>query len=199
MIAYIKGKVIDEFEGGVVLENNGIGYEIQCSAGLLQKLLTDREGGVYTYLQVKEDGLSLFGFDNKEEKHMFLKLISISGVGPKMAMSILSGMRVSELATAIATSDVKGLSKIKGLGKKTAERIILELRESVSKEAAEIAADEIPSVVAPFSSEDEDAVIALMGLGFSGVQSRAAVKTAKERGAKSIQDIITFALQSMGR
>ncbi len=199
MIAYIKGKVIDEFEGGVVLENNGIGYEIQCSAGLLQKLLTDREGGVYTYLQVKEDGLSLFGFDNKEEKHMFLKLISISGIGPKMAMSILSGMRVSELATAIATSDVKGLSKIKGLGKKTAERIILELRESVSKEAAEIAADEISSVVAPFSSEDEDAVIALMGLGFSGVQSRAAVKTAKERGAKSIQDIITFALQSMGR
>lgn len=199
MIAYIKGKVIDEFDGGVVLENNGIGYEIQCSAGLLQKLLTDREGGVYTYLQVKEDGLSLFGFDNKEEKHMFLKLISISGIGPKMAMSILSGMRVSELATAIATSDVKGLSKIKGLGKKTAERIILELRESVSKEAAEIAADEISSVVAPFSSEDEDAVIALMGLGFSGVQSRAAVKTAKERGAKSIQDIITFALQSMGR
>ena len=108
MIAYIKGKVIDEFEGGVVLENNGIGYEIQSSAGLLQKLLTDREGGVYTYLQVKEDGLSLFGFDNKEEKHMFLKLISISGIGPKMAMSILSGMRVSELATAIATSDVKG-------------------------------------------------------------------------------------------
>ena len=198
MIAYIKGKVMDEFEGGVVLENNGIGYEIQCSAGLLQKLLTDREGGVYTYLQVKEDGLSLFGFDNKEEKHMFLKLISISGIGPKMAMSILSGMRVSELATAIATSDVKGLSKIKGLGKKTAERIILELRESVSKEA-EIASDEIPSVVAPFSSEDEDAVIARMGLGFSGVQSRAAVKTAKERGAKSIQDIITFALQSMGR
>ena len=138
MIAYIKGKVIDEFDDGVVLENNGIGYEIQCSAGLLQKLLTDREGGVYTYLQVKEDGLSLFGFDNKEEKHMFLKLISISGIGPKMAMSILSGMRVSELATAIATSDVKGLSKIKGLGKKTAERIILELRESVSKEAAEL-------------------------------------------------------------
>ena len=187
MIAYIKGKVIDEFEGGVVLENNGIGYEIQCSAGLLQKLLTDREGGVYTYLQVKEDGLSLFGFDNKEEKHMFLKLISISGIGPKMAMSILSGMRVSELATAIATSDVKGLSKIKGLGKKTAEKIVLELH------------GKIPSVVTPFSSEDEDAVIALMGLGFSGVQSRAAVKTAKERGAKSIQDIITFALQSMGR
>ena len=198
MIAYIKGKVIDEFEGGVVLENNGIGYEIQCSAGLLQKLLTDREGGVYTYLQVKEDGLSLFGFDNKEEKHMFLKLISISGIGPKMAMGILSGMRVNELATAIAMNDVKGLSRIKGLGKKTAERIILELRESVSAENAAIAAEE--SFAAPvFTSEDEDAIIALMGLGFSGIQSRNAVKTAKEQGAETIQDVISFALKSMGK
>ncbi len=198
MIAFIKGKVIDEFEGGVVLENNGIGYEILCSAALLAKLSAEKEGGVFTYLQVKEDGLSLFGFDNKEEKRMFLKLISVSGIGPKMAMGILSGMRVNELATAIAMNDVKGLSRIKGLGKKTAERIILELRESVSAENAAIAAEE--SFVAPvFTSEDEDAIIALMGLGFSGIQSRNAVKTAKEQGAETIQDVISFALKSMGK
>jgi Holliday junction DNA helicase RuvA len=198
MIAFIKGKVIDEFEGGVVLENNGIGYEILCSAALLAKLSAEKEGGVFTYLQVKEDGLSLFGFDNKEEKRMFLKLISVSGIGPKMAMGILSGMRVNELATAIAMNDVKGLSKIKGLGKKTAERIILELRESVSAENAAIAAEE--SFAAPvFTSEDEDAIIALMGLGFSGIQSRNAVKTAKEQGAETIQDVISFALKSMGK
>ncbi len=198
MIAFIKGKVIDEFEGGVVLENNGIGYEILCSAALLAKLSAEKEGGVFTYLQVKEDGLSLFGFDNKEEKRMFLKLISVSGIGPKMAMGILSGMRVNELATAIAMNDVKGLSRIKGLGKKTAERIILELRESVSAENAAIAAEE--SFAAPvFTSEDEDAIIALMGLGFSGIQSRNAVKTAKEQGAETIQDVISFALKSMGK
>ncbi len=198
MIAFIKGKVIDEFDGGVVLENNGIGYEILCSAALLAKLSAEKEGGVFTYLQVKEDGLSLFGFDNKEEKRMFLKLISVSGIGPKMAMGILSGMRLNELATAIATNDVKGLSKIKGLGKKTAERIILELRESVSAENAAIAAEE--TFAAPvFTSEDEDAIIALMGLGFSGIQSRNAVKTAKEQGAETIQDVISFALKSMGR
>ncbi len=198
MIAFIKGKVIDEFEGGVVLENNGIGYEILCSAALLTKLSAEKEGGVFTYLQVKEDGLSLFGFDNKEEKRMFLKLISVSGIGPKMAMGILSGMRLNELATAIATNDVKGLSKIKGLGKKTAERIILELRESVSSENAAIVAEE--SFAAPaFTSEDEDAIIALMGLGFSGIQSRNAVKTAKDQGAKNIQDVISFALKSMGK
>lgn len=198
MIAFIKGKVIDEFEGGVVLENNGIGYEILCSAALLAKLSAEKEGGVFTYLQVKGDGLSLFGFDNKEEKRMFLKLISVSGIGPKMAMGILSGMRVNELATAIAMNDVKGLSRIKGLGKKTAERIILELRESVSAENAAIAAEE--SFAAPvFTSEDEDAIIALMGLGFSGIQSRNAVKTAKEQGAETIQDVISFALKSMGK
>ncbi|MDD7165072.1 MAG: Holliday junction branch migration protein RuvA [Clostridia bacterium] len=198
MIAFIKGKVIDEFEGGVVLENNGIGYEILCSAALLAKLSAEKEGGVFTYLQVREDGLSLFGFDNKEEKRMFLKLISVSGIGPKMAMGILSGMRVNELATAIAMNDVKGLSRIKGLGKKTAERIILELRESVSAENAAIAAEE--SFAAPvFTAEDEDAIIALMGLGFSGIQSRNAVKTAKEQGAETIQDVISFALKSMGK
>lgn len=198
MIAFIKGKVIDEFEGGVVLENNGIGYEILCSAALLAKLSAEKEGGVFTYLQVREDGLSLFGFDNKEEKRMFLKLISVSGIGPKMAMGILSGMRVNELATAIAMNDVKGLSRIKGLGKKTAERIILELRESVSAENAAIAAEE--SFAAPvFTSEDEDAIIALMGLGFSGIQSRNAVKTAKEQGAETIQDVISSALKSMGK
>ncbi len=197
MIAYIKGKVIDEFDGGVVLENNGIGYEILCSTELLAELSAKKEGGAYTYMQVREDGLSLFGFANKEEKRMFLKLVAISGIGPKMAMGILSGMKLSDLATAIATGDVKGLSKIKGLGKKTAERIILELRESVSKEEIRITSEEIPA--ATFSSDDEDAVIALMGLGFSGVQSRNAVKTAKEQGAKTIQDVISFALKSMGR
>lgn len=197
MIAYIKGKVIDEFDGGVVLENNGIGYEILCSSELLAELSAKKEGGAYTYLQVREDGLSLFGFANKEEKRMFLKLVAISGIGPKMAMGILSGMNLGDLATAIATGDVKGLSKIKGLGKKTAERIILELRESVSREEMQITSEETPA--ATFSSDDEDAVIALMGLGFSGIQSRNAIKTAKEQGAKTIQDVISFALKSMGR
>ena len=97
MIAYLKGKVIDIFDGGVVLENGGIGYELLCTSALFGKLTANKEGGAYTYLQVREDGLSLFGFDTKEEKGTFLKLIAVSGVGPKMAMGILSGMRVNEL------------------------------------------------------------------------------------------------------
>lgn len=198
MIAYIKGKVIDRFDGGVVLENNGIGYEIFCSAEAFNHLCDKGEGGVYTYFQVKEDGVALFGFDTKEEKTMFLKLISVSGIGPKIGIGILSGMRVCDLATAIATSDVKTLSKIKGLGKKSAERIILELRESVSVgDMCEV--KKIEPAEKPLSKDEEDAIVALMGLGFNGTQAKNAVKYAREQGACTIEQTISFALQSLNR
>lgn len=196
MFGYIKGKVAEITEGTVVLENGGIGYEIICTAAAVARLSEEKEGIVYTYLQVKEDGISLFGFDTKEEKQMFLKLISVSGIGPKMGVTVLAGMRITDLATAIATSDVKTLSKIKGLGKKTAERIILELRESVSKEELKTSAKE---TAVPFATDDEDAVIALMGLGFTGMQARNAVLSAKGLGAKTIEEVIAFALRSLSR
>lgn len=198
MIAYIKGKVIDRFDGGVVLENNGIGYEIFCSSAAFQRLCENGEGGIHTYFQVREDGVALFGFDTKEEKNMFLKLISVSGIGPKIGIGILSGMRVCDLATAIATNDVKTLSKVKGLGKKSAERIILELRESVS--AGDIGeAKKLEPTVAPLSKDEEDAIVALMGLGFNGTQAKNAVKFAREQGACTIEQTISFALQSLNR
>lgn len=195
MIAYIKGKVIDEFDGGVVLENNGIGYEILCSASAATKLSANKEGAVYTYFQLRDDGIGLYGFDSKAEKAMFIKLISVSGVGPKLGISVLSGMSLSDLATAIATSDVKSLSRIKGLGKKTAERIILELREKIS-------ADDDGSIFASDSAvstlpEDEDAIIALTGLGFTAIDSKKAVKKAREAGARTVQEVIAAALRSM--
>lgn len=194
MIAYLKGKVIDEFDGGVVLENNGIGYEVLCSASALARLSSEKSGGVYTYFQVKEDGVCLYGFDTKAEKTMFLRLITVSGVGPKLGITVLSGMNLSDLTTAIATSDVKGLAKVKGLGKKTAERIILELREKVSEDG-----DELLSATSPmkFEKDDEDAVVALVGLGFSIADSREAVKTAKTNGASGVEEIISQALRNM--
>ena len=134
MIGYIKGKVLSAQAGVILLENNGIGYEITCSAAVYQKLAQEKSGEVYTYLAVREDDISLYGFISPEEKNMFLKLITVSGVGPKMGITVLSNMKLSDLAVKIATSDVKGLSSIKGLGKKTAERIILELREKITEE-----------------------------------------------------------------
>ncbi len=195
MIGYIKGKVIDSKNGVVLLENNGIGYEITCSASVYQKLVNEGSGEVYTYLAVREDGVSLYGFINLEEKNMFLKLISVSGVGPKMGITVLSNMKLSDLALKIATSDVKGLSSIKGLGKKTAERIILELREKITEETNADVED--ASVLSDVSEVDDDAVIALMSLGFSKSECVKAVKEAKQKGAKTIEEVIAYSIRNI--
>ncbi len=194
MLGYIKGKILSAEDGVVLLENNGVGYEITCSASVYQKLLNDKEGEVYTYLAVRDDGVSLYGFISQEEKKMFLKLISVSGVGPKMGITILSNMNLSDLAVKIATSDVKGLSQIKGLGKKTAERIILELREKITADASS-SDDVFVKTEVLDNGMDKDAVIALMSLGFTNKECVSAVKEAKENGADTIEKIISYAIR----
>ena len=197
MIGYVKGNVLSATDGVILLENNGIGYEITCSASVYQKLIEDKKGEVYTYLAVREDGVSLYGFISPEEKNMFLKLISVSGVGPKMGITVLSNMKLSDLAVKIATSDVKGLSAIKGLGKKTAERIILELREKISQDVTDETVETINNNDLEDNGDNEDAIIALMSLGFTKQECAKAVKEAKQNGAESIQQLISFALKSM--
>ena len=196
MIGYIKGRVISNNDNVILLENGGIGYEIICSVSAFSKLMQDREGGVYTYLQVKEDGIALYGFVSLEEKKMFLKLISVSGVGAKMGITVLSGMSLKDLAIAIATSDVKSLSKIKGLGKKSAERIIVELRESVSSIGNDGGCDEIITQVSS-SSEAENAVMALISLGYTRSIAVKAVNVAISQGANAVEEIIAVALRSL--
>lgn len=195
MIGYIKGNVLSALDGVVLLENNGIGYEITCSAEVYQKLLADKKGEVYTYLAVREDGVSLYGFISAEEKNMFLKLISVSGVGPKMGITVLSNMKLKDLALKIATSDVKGLSSVKGLGKKTAERIILELREKISEEDT-LSANSTDTLSAEVITKDnEDAIIALMSLGFTKQECVKAVKEAKDNGLSNIEQVIAYAIK----
>lgn len=196
MIGYIKGRVISNNDNVILLENGGIGYEITCSVSAFSKMMQEREGGIFTYLQVKEDGLSLYGFASLEEKKMFLKLISVSGVGAKMGITILSGMSLNDLALAIATSDVKSLSKIKGLGKKSAERIIVELRESMS--AVSEKNDDCPLLSSSsVSSDGENAVMALMSLGYTRAVAVKAVNTAMNAGASVVEEIIAVALRSL--
>lgn len=199
MIGYLKGKVIYSDTGTIILETNGVGYEIICSGAAFAKLVTDGAGEVYTYLQVSENGIALYGFVSVEEKNMFLKLITVSGVGPKMGITVLSQMNIKELAVAIATSDVKLLSTVKGLGKKTAERIILELREKMG--AAELtpttAGTKSQPITATVSGIEEDAIVGLMSLGYTRAESTKAVKKAMEQGATSLEDIIMTALRNM--
>lgn len=195
MIGYIKGKVLSAENGVVLLENNGIGYEICCSASVYQKLMQEKAGEVYTYLAVREDGVYLYGFSSLEEKNMFLKLITVSGVGPKMGITVLSSINLNDLALKIATSDVKGLSTIKGLGKKTAERIILELREKISADADCDNSTAVCQESVDKNGIDNDAVIALMSLGFTNKECVCAVKEAKANGAQTIEQVISYAIK----
>ena len=195
MIGYLNGNVISQNNGVIILETGGVGFEVTCSASAFTVLSLEKKGGIYTYMHVKEDAISLYGFISQEEKSMFLKLISVSGVGPKMGIMILSAMPLKDLAYIIASSDVKGLSSVKGLGKKTAERIILELREKITevdKETGEITMEK-PDL--KFETENEDAIIALMGLGFTKAECVKAVKDAKSNGATTIEQLMSYALR----
>ena len=201
MIAYLRGKVLTTTQETAIIDVNGVGYEVYCSGGAFKKLTVGLVGELHTYLQVKEDGITLFGFADPKEKELFLKLITVSGVGPKMGISILAAMSAEEFAYAIATADVKGLSKVKGLGKKTAEKIVLELHGKIS--AAEVlgasgeSVGEITQPTVKSTPQEEEAITALMGLGFTRTESAQAVKKARENGAKTVEEIIMKALQGV--
>ena len=136
MIAYLRGKVLTTTAETAILDVNGVGYEAYCSGGAFRKITVGQVAELYTYLQVKEDGVTLFGFESVKEKELFLKLITVSGVGPKLGIAVLASLSADEFAQVIATADVKRLSAVKGLGKKTAEKIVLELHGKIS--AAEV-------------------------------------------------------------
>ncbi len=203
MIAFLRGRVLTTTAETVILDVNGVGYEAFCTGSVFRKITVGAVAELYTYLQVKEDGITLFGFDTPKEKELFLKLISVSGVGPKLGISILAALSADDFAYAVATADVKRLSAVKGLGKKTAEKIVLELHGKIS--AAEVlgasgddfsptaAMAEMP---AKLSAMEEEGVSALMGLGFTRAESAQAVKKARDSGAKSVEEIIMKALQS---
>ena len=184
-----------------ILDVNGVGYEAYCSGGAFRKLTVGAVAELYTYLQVKEDGVTLFGFESVKEKELFLKLITVSGVGPKLGIAILASLSADEFAMAIATADVKRLSAVKGLGKKTAEKIVLELHGKISAAEVMSASDDgfttaVESApVLKLSKADEEAVSALMGLGFTRAESTNAVKKARENGAASVEEVIMKALQ----
>jgi Holliday junction DNA helicase RuvA len=208
MISYLKGRILQVGAETAIIEVNGVGYEAYLSGGAFRKVTVGEVAEIYTHLQVKEDGITLFGFANPKEKELFLKIITVSGVGPKMGISILASLSADDFAQAVATADVKRLSAVKGLGKKTAEKIVLELHGKIS--AAEVmsaSADPFTQALetganasasgGKLSLLDEEAVSALMGLGFTRSESAQAVKRAHEQGAVTVEDIIRKALGGM--
>ncbi len=146
MISFLIGNIEEKKENNLILDVNGIGFSLSVSASTLMTLPLSGTVKVYTYMAVREDDISLYGFSTLEEKELFLKLIEVSGIGPKMAIGILSGLSINDLTSAIIRCDYKLLSNIKGLGKKTAERLCLELKDKLNplnliEEDNQIAAD----------------------------------------------------------
>ncbi len=194
MYYYIKGKLVLKDTGFVVVEAGGIGYMLYAS---LHTIETAGEIGsdvmMYTYLSVREDAQDLFGFTTKEEKDMFLKLISVSGVGSKAALAILSVTTPTQFAVAVVTEDIKTITKASGVGPKLAKRVILELKDKMKKEDLQLTDDEEAEL--DLSDNRNEAVSALVVLGYSVNDASAAVR--KIDGTLSVEEIIKKALASL--
>ncbi len=197
MIGYIKGKLLHESNGEIILENNGVGFSITPSAEAYKDIIQNGGGAVFTYMAVREDDISLYGFKSIEEKNMFLKLITVSGIGPKMGMTVLSNMSLTDLAVKIATSDVKGLSQVKGLGKKKAEMIIVELREKMGEELKEVKVEKNEEIINLKDKDIADAMLALTGLGFAKQECVSVLTKAKAQNIEGVQALIAFALKNI--
>ena len=199
MIELLNGKIVQKSETGLIILVGGIGFGVEVSFDTLSACEVGQEVTLQTYLQVREDALALYGFSSKEEKSMFLRLISISGIGPKMAISILSGISAADLAASIMTGNVSAIAKIKGVGKKTAERIVLELKEKISELISEHGAQTnstAKDLSSKLSPESEDAVFGLISLGIKSQEATRLVQAVANAGMTAEQ-IITLALKGM--
>ncbi|MCR4660719.1 MAG: Holliday junction branch migration protein RuvA [Clostridia bacterium] len=194
MIGYIKGFVTEIGEDTLFIENrSGFAMELQVSNKTISFCKNNNdEVKLYYYIVSREEGISTFGFYSKEEKDIFLQLITVSSVGPKAAISILSSIDINELVTAIRTQNIKMLTAVKGIGKKTAERIVLELKEKFSDSGVQI---DFFTPIEEESSMFNDAVNTLVdGLGFSRQEAVRAVKMS-EKQATSLEELVRLALQ----
>ncbi len=184
MIAYLRGLLLEKHPNVVILDVGGVGYEVIIPVSTFSALPdTGGEARLHIHTHVREDALSLFGFHSPEEKILFEKLTSVSGIGPKLAVTVLSGLKAAELVGAIRGGQVELLVRIPGVGKKTAERMILELRDKLDMLTASVIAG--PAVPKPeaLSQVDEDVLSALVNLGCNRAAAEAALRKAKSAGA----------------
>lgn len=194
MYAYLRGKFTLKNPAQIYIDVNGVGYEVNISLNTYAHIQNAEEGKLFTHLQVKEDGHTLFGFFDKLEKDLFIQLISVSGIGAATARMMLSHMKPDEITRAILQGNLKLLESIKGIGKKTAERLILELRDKVGKTTGEIN----PAIPAG-NSLQQDALNALIALGISKTQAESSLQkiNSTEPGVTNLEELIKKALKSI--
>ncbi len=185
VIAYLRGKLISKHPNQAIVECAGVGYDVTITVPTFSELPpAGTEVALFIHTHVREDALALFGFLRVQEKQLFEKLISVSGIGPKLAITILSGMATEQMVSAIRGADVARLTKIPGIGKKTAERMVLELRDKLEAFGA------TPEVV-PVSPVEEDVLSALVNLGYQRPAAERAVNAAiKNAGGQPTFDVL---------
>lgn len=195
MYSYIIGKVISKSKNILILENNNIGYEIYMTEIALSELSIGEDAKIYTYYNVTQDNISLFGFKNLEEKKMFENLISVSKIGAKTAIGILSSISTAELAISIITNDINRLSKLPGIGKKTAQRLVLEVIDKVKTEEIIFTEEEQESNENYLNTteKEKDVIEALKVLGYNIKEIDNVIKTLDIKN--STEDMIKQALK----
>ena len=198
MIAHLNGIVAEKDENTLVIECGGVGYLLSVSASTLSAAPAVGETmKCFTHLSVREDGVELYGFATKEEKRMFLRMTAVSGIGPKMAMQALSAMSVRDLSAALVTGDAAALGRIPGVGKKTAQRLILELKDKVDSSALTMQGGGSIQPVKAGSAQDE-AIEALMALGYQASEAARAVSSVSPMPQEA-SEIVRLALKGMMR
>lgn len=185
MIAHLRGTLLEKHPNQAVVEAGGVGYDVVVPISTFSALPDPgREVKLRIHTHVREDAIALFGFATAEEKMLFEKLISVSGIGPKLAITVLSGLAAPDLIAAIRAGAVDKLVRVPGIGKKTAERMVLELREKLPAAASDAATTGGPAEGrTALSALEQDVLSALMNLGCTGAAAEAAVKKAKTAGA----------------
>lgn len=202
MIAYIKGKVAEILEDRVILEAGAMGYNLFMPMASAEAVLKrGDEVKLYTHLHVREDVMQLFGFLTKDDLHTFQLLLGVNGIGPKAALGILSGLTADELRFAVLSEDVKTISKAPGVGKKTAQKLILELKDKMDlQEAFDLKTQHVQEAqgdMADLSDARREAVEALTALGYSGADALKAVKRVEMASGMDVETLLKAALKNL--
>ncbi len=201
MIAFVKGRLADVTETSVVLDTGNIGYEIFVTGNDMQKCRTaGQEIKLYTYFSVREDAMQLYGFLSRDDLEMFRLLIGVSGIGPRSALGILSGISSDDLRFAVLSDDVKTISRAPGIGKKTAQKMILELKDKLKLEDAfevKLAHQEDLMKESGITDSSQEAVEALAALGYTNTEALRAVRQVKDTAGNDVEAILKAALKNL--
>lgn len=196
MIAHLRGRLLGKHPNQAIVDCAGVGYDVTISVPTFSDLPDDAsEVSLFIHTHVREDAIALFGFLRAEEKRLFEKLISVNGIGPSLAIKILSGMAAQDLIAALRSGDLTKLTKIPGVGRKTAERMVLELKDKLEEFAA--AAKSAAPTPSPAMPVEEDVLSALLNLGYQRPAAEKALETLKPTDGKSFEQLFRAALAAV--